>query len=151
MRSEYGKVLSITSSATATAKSLQSCSTLCDPWDDSPPGFPVPSILQARTLDWIAISFSITSSRCGYINFKGIFSCFSVCLQVLSQTLEFIFIVKIKFLFLIYTFDLISNIMIHTFCFLGSLVSFYILSFVLYNVFYLSNTSRDLHLILSSF
>ena len=41
----------------AAAKSLQSCPTLCDPIDGSPPGFPVPGILQARTLEWIAISF----------------------------------------------------------------------------------------------
>ena len=44
--------------ATATAKSLQSCPALCDPIDGSPPGFPVPGILQARTLEWVAISFS---------------------------------------------------------------------------------------------
>ena len=44
--------------ASATAKSLQSCSTLCDPIDGSPPGSPVPGILQARTLEWVAISFS---------------------------------------------------------------------------------------------
>ena len=42
------------------AKSLQSCPTLCDPIDSSPPGFPVPGILQARTLEWVAISFSNT-------------------------------------------------------------------------------------------
>ena len=40
------------------AKSLQSCPTLCDPIDGSPPGFPIPGILQARTLEWVAISFS---------------------------------------------------------------------------------------------
>ena len=40
------------------AKSLQSCPTLCNPIDGSPPGFPVPGILQARTLEWVAISFS---------------------------------------------------------------------------------------------
>ena len=40
------------------AKSLQSCPTLCDPIDGSPPDFPVPGILQARTLEWVAISFS---------------------------------------------------------------------------------------------
>ena len=40
------------------AKSLQSCLTLCDPIDSSPPGFPVPGILQAKTLEWVAISFS---------------------------------------------------------------------------------------------
>ena len=44
--------------AAAAAKSLQSCPTLCDPIDGSPPGFPVPGILQARTLEWVAISFS---------------------------------------------------------------------------------------------
>ena len=44
--------------AAATAKSLQSCPTLCDPIDGSPPGSPVPGILQARTLKWVAISFS---------------------------------------------------------------------------------------------
>ena len=43
----------------AAAKSLQSCPTLCDPRVDSPPGSPVPGILQARTLEWVAISFSI--------------------------------------------------------------------------------------------
>ena len=42
---------------TAAAKSLQSCLNLCDPIDGSPPGFPVPGILQARTLEWVAISF----------------------------------------------------------------------------------------------
>ena len=42
----------------AAAKSLQSCPTLCDPIDGSPPGFPVPGIFQARTLEWVAISFS---------------------------------------------------------------------------------------------
>ena len=44
--------------AAAVAKSLQSCPTLCDPIDCSPPGFPIPGILQARTLEWVAISFS---------------------------------------------------------------------------------------------
>ena len=42
----------------AAAKSLQSCPTLCDPIGGSPPGSPVPGILQARTLEWVAISFS---------------------------------------------------------------------------------------------
>ena len=46
--------------AAAAAKSLQSCPTLCDPMDSSPPGSPVPQILQARTLEWVAISFSNT-------------------------------------------------------------------------------------------
>ena len=44
--------------AAAAAKSLQSCPTLCDPIDGSPPGFPVPGIPQARTLEWVAISLS---------------------------------------------------------------------------------------------
>ena len=44
--------------AAATAKSLQSCPTLCDPTDGSLPGSPIPGILQARTLEWVAISFS---------------------------------------------------------------------------------------------
>ena len=44
--------------AAAAAKSLQSCLTLCDPIDGSPSGSPVPEILQARTLEWVAISFS---------------------------------------------------------------------------------------------
>ena len=44
--------------AVAAAKSLQSCPTLCDPVDGSPPGSPVPGILQARTLEWVAVSFS---------------------------------------------------------------------------------------------
>ena len=42
----------------AAAKSLQSCPALCDPRDGSPPGSPIPGILQARTLEWVAISFS---------------------------------------------------------------------------------------------
>ena len=44
--------------AAAAAKSLQSCPTLCDPTDGSPPGSPVPGILQARVLEWGAIAFS---------------------------------------------------------------------------------------------
>ena len=48
----------IWSPAAAAAKSLQLCPTLCDPIDGSPPGSPVPGILQAKTLEWVAISFS---------------------------------------------------------------------------------------------
>ena len=44
--------------AAAAAKSCQSCLTLCDPTDSSPPGSTIPGILQARTLEWVAISFS---------------------------------------------------------------------------------------------
>ena len=55
-----GKVMSLLLNmlSAAAAKSLQSCPTLCDPTDGSPPGFPVPGILQAKTLEWVAISFS---------------------------------------------------------------------------------------------
>ena len=47
--------------AAVAAKSLQSCLTLCDPIDGSPPGSAIPGILQARTLEWVAISFSSAS------------------------------------------------------------------------------------------
>jgi len=48
----------ISENAAAAAKSLQLCPTLCDPREGSPPGSPIPGILQARTLEWVAISFS---------------------------------------------------------------------------------------------
>ena len=51
-------ITSLALAAAAAAKSLQSCPTLCEPIDNSPPGSPVPGILQARTLEWVAISFS---------------------------------------------------------------------------------------------
>ena len=50
--------LNTNTAGSAAAKSLQSCPTLCDPIDSSPPGSPTPGILQARTLEWVAISFS---------------------------------------------------------------------------------------------
>ena len=53
-----GNLISESSAAAAAAKSLQSCPTLCDPIDGSPSGSAVPGILQARTLEWVAISFS---------------------------------------------------------------------------------------------
>ena len=60
--SEYKSLIFVTTfirnAAAAAAKSLQSCPTLCDPTDGSPPGSPVPEILQARTLEWVAIPFS---------------------------------------------------------------------------------------------
>ena len=49
--------------AAAAAKSLQSCPTLCDPIDGSPPGSPVPGILQARTLEWVAVFFLMHESE----------------------------------------------------------------------------------------
>ena len=57
MSGQRSKVPGAGAAATA-AKSLQSCPTLCDPKDGSPPGSAVPGILQARTLEWVAISFS---------------------------------------------------------------------------------------------
>ena len=53
-----GAIMGRLSAAAAAAKSLQLCPTLCDPIDGSPPGSPIPGILQARTLEWVAISFS---------------------------------------------------------------------------------------------
>ena len=53
-----GDIKSFAAAAAAASKSLQSCPTLCDPIDGSPPGSPGSGILQARTLEWIAISFS---------------------------------------------------------------------------------------------
>ena len=56
-RSKPERKTPIQYAAAAAAEALQSCPTLCDPIDGSPPGFPVPGILQARTLEWDAISF----------------------------------------------------------------------------------------------
>ena len=53
----------ITECVVAAAKSLQLCLALCDPIDGSPPGSPIPGSLQARTLEWVAISFSSASSE----------------------------------------------------------------------------------------
>ena len=55
---EPERVFHLPAAAAAAAKSLQSCPTLCDPIDGSQPGSSVPGILQARTLEWVAISFS---------------------------------------------------------------------------------------------
>ena len=60
--------------AAAAAKSLQSCPTLCDPIDDSPPGSSIPGILQARILEWVAISFS---NACTHA--KLLQSCLTLC------------------------------------------------------------------------
>ena len=70
-----GKItLRCTFYAAAAAKSLQSCLTLCDPTDSSPPGFSVPGILQARILEWVAISFS---NAC--MHAKSLQSCLTLC------------------------------------------------------------------------
>ena len=67
--------VSMTRAAAAAAlKSLQSCPTLCDPMDGSPPGSSVPGILQARTLEWVAISFS---NAC--MHAKSLQSCPTLC------------------------------------------------------------------------
>ena len=58
LKPTYLFLLYVVCDATAAAKSLQLCPTLCDPIDGSPPGSPIPGILQARTLEWVAISFS---------------------------------------------------------------------------------------------
>ena len=58
MESDQIYKLFLAKETTAAAKSFQSCPTLCDPIDGSPSGSPVPGILQARTLEWVAISFS---------------------------------------------------------------------------------------------
>ena len=81
----------LTLTAAAVAKLLQSCSTVCDPIDSSPPGSPVPGILQARTLEWVAISFSnawkwkvkVKSLTTGSLLqvIHGKISCWSHCLQ----------------------------------------------------------------------
>ena len=54
---QYLYQVGCSAAAAAPAKSLQSCPTLCDLIDGSPPGSPIPGILQARTLEWVAISF----------------------------------------------------------------------------------------------
>ena len=73
----FWKILrSGTAGCAATAKSLQSCPTLCDPIDGSPPGSPIPGILQARTLEWVAISFS--SAWKWKVKVKS-FSCARLC------------------------------------------------------------------------
>ena len=58
MKNKIKLVKRLQKSAAAAAKLLPSCPTLCDPIDDSPPGSSIPGILQARTLEWVAISFS---------------------------------------------------------------------------------------------
>ena len=65
--------------ATATAKPLQSCPTLCDPIDSSPPGSTVPGILQARIVEWVAISFSILGTTAAAAAAKLLQSCQTLC------------------------------------------------------------------------
>ena len=70
-------------SAAAAAKSLQSCLTLYDPIDSSPPGSPIPGILQARTLEWVAISFSKRSSQPRNWTHISTISCVGTWIQLL--------------------------------------------------------------------
>ena len=70
------------------AKSLQSCPTLCDPIDGSPPGSAIPGILQARTLEWVAISFSpyprqVLSNILIFSESLGELMCFLLCIYPL--------------------------------------------------------------------
>ena len=69
-----GMYQQVDSAATEAAKSLQSCLTLCDPIKSSPPGSSVPGILQARILEWVAISFS---NAC--MHAKSLQSCLTLC------------------------------------------------------------------------
>ena len=75
--------------AAAAAKSLQSCPTLCDPIDGSPPGSTVPGILQARTLERVAISFSGRWSQ-WYVN--------PLKLDALNHTIKFTWFLSVRFL-----------------------------------------------------
>ena len=77
----------ITAAAAAAAKSLQSWPTLCDPIDGSPPGSPIPGILQARTLEWVAISFSICVYDIFFIHLSmsGRLGCFRIFAIILLQ------------------------------------------------------------------
>ena len=80
--------------AAAAAKSLQSCPTLCDPIDGSPPGSPVPGTLQARTLEWGAIAFS---DAVVYVSSKEESKCtFSFVIFIFNSNLILYFPVIIK-------------------------------------------------------
>ena len=68
----------------AAAKSLQSCLTLCDPLDGSPPGSPVPGILQARTLEWVAIAFSW---KWGSVQFSSVTQSYPTLCDPMSRSM----------------------------------------------------------------
>ena len=79
--------------AAAAAKSLQSCPTLCDPIDGSPPGSPIPGILQERTLEWGAISFSNAwkwkvKAKSNPPDYRWMYFPFAVC-SVLVKSLNY--------------------------------------------------------------
>ena len=71
-------IFSIRTEAAAAAKSLQLCQTLCDPTDDSPPRSSIPGILQARILEWVAISFSNACMH-ACMHTKSLQSCPTLC------------------------------------------------------------------------
>ena len=73
--------------APAAAKSLQSCPTLCDPKDGSPPGSAIPGILQARTLEWVATSVAPLSPRVVPSSLFVLTSSVCKCLQSLISTM----------------------------------------------------------------
>ena len=79
----------------ATAKSLHQCPTLCDPMDSSPPGSPAPGILQARTLEWVAISFSNITSLVMTYNWKFVPLFFFSFLKY-NRTYVFLFVLGLR-------------------------------------------------------
>ena len=91
--------------AAAAAKLLQSCPTLCDPIDSSPPGSPVPGILQARTLEWIAISFYL-GVELGYL--FDFFLFLEVCLYCYELSPEHCFYSVPQVLGVVFSFSFIS-------------------------------------------
>ena len=112
------RLLRSDAAAAAAAKSLQSCLTLCDPIDGSPPGSSVPGILWARTLEWVAISFS---NAC--MHAKSLQSCLTLCGPIDSsppgssvpgilwaRTLEWVAISFSNFLLLEYVIVSLSSI-----------------------------------------
>ena len=81
--------------AAAAAKSLQSCPTLCDPMDGSPPGSTVLGILQARTLEWVAISFSMKYTSFICFHFLSVLVRFCPLLNLTTFMFCFVFFFKL--------------------------------------------------------
>ena len=97
--------LSHRNAAAAAAKLLQSCLTLCDPIDGSPPGSPIPGILQARTLEWVAISFSKLPYLLSFATpHKDITIKLTICLQLYLSSLWLIHFVAGSLYLLISTY-----------------------------------------------
>ena len=119
----------------AAAKSLQSCPTLCDPIDGRPPGSPVPGILQARTLEWVAISFSKVKSESEVAQ-----SCLTLRDPILVFIFSFsLFSMKLSHLYLhlprngnpvhfFYIYDILNlNIYIILLCLCNNVIVYYII------------------------